>query len=142
MLVDFYGLTFDLPAGWLDITEDLGNGAPPTLAKPQGVGVIQFSIARYRSGDDPKITISDLRGFLDHLCQHNGLTCGHIIEREREIVSVTAECARGEMLTLAGYFTNGSDLVFATYECLEADRPLIGDELTGARQVFDTLQIQ
>ena len=60
----FAGVTLVLRAGWLDITDDLPEGAPPTLARLDGIGALQLSVARYRSGAEPNIAEQDLRGLL------------------------------------------------------------------------------
>ena len=45
MIVQFCGLTFDMPAGWEDITDDLPEGSPPSLVKA-GVPVPFNSLLR------------------------------------------------------------------------------------------------
>jgi hypothetical protein len=55
----------DLPSGWFDITEDLPASTPITLARENGVGVIQFSFARFESGPNPNIGERDLIEMLD-----------------------------------------------------------------------------
>src|SRR5262245_44225005 len=54
----------DVPADWKDITWGLPSEAPPTLAKGDGLGALQFSVALDGSVLDPSITEADLRGFL------------------------------------------------------------------------------
>jgi hypothetical protein len=46
---------------WRDITE--GDG-PLTLAKPDGVGALQFSCALYKSGPEPNASLEDLKSMV------------------------------------------------------------------------------
>jgi hypothetical protein len=64
----FSGLKLLLPADWCDVTEDLGSGVPATLARSgDSVGGLQLSVAHYRAGVYPKITIEHLRDLLTNL---------------------------------------------------------------------------
>ena len=62
MAIDFEtdGMRLQLPHEWADVTADLDVPDPPlTLARPDG-GVLQFSLARYAGGDEPKATVESL----------------------------------------------------------------------------------
>jgi len=56
----FHGLLISSPDDWLDITDDLGQSFPPTLAKVDGIGALQFSVAQYRCGPLPNPMPEDL----------------------------------------------------------------------------------
>src|SRR5687767_1347801 len=60
----FAGVILHLPAGWVDITDDLPKGTPATLARIDGVGALQFSTGTYMSGLKPSISMHDLRDML------------------------------------------------------------------------------
>jgi hypothetical protein len=53
------GLSLELIEGWSDIT-DTSKGLPFTMAREDGVGAFQFSVAHYKSGAEPNATIEDL----------------------------------------------------------------------------------
>ncbi|HSO31026.1 MAG TPA: hypothetical protein VLT33_00880, partial [Labilithrix sp.] len=61
----FAGLTMVIPDGWSDVTDDLPAGTPCTLARPDGIGALQFSRAHYRGGVVPEITVEDLESLLE-----------------------------------------------------------------------------
>ena len=58
----FADLSLKLSEGWYDITHDLPDGSPCTLAKDDGVGALQFSVARYSGGPRPSYLPANLRG--------------------------------------------------------------------------------
>ncbi|MER8818945.1 hypothetical protein NKH70_03830 [Mesorhizobium sp. M0991] len=117
MRVEFHGLTFDLPAGWVDIAGDLPEGSPPTLAKEtDGCGAIQFSIAKYRGGEKPNVDFNALRTFMLQFCQNNSIDAGNITKNESEsIISVGVLSDTDDQLLSAWYLSNGNDVVFMTY---------------------------
>ncbi|MCP9230865.1 hypothetical protein NMG46_11490 [Mesorhizobium sp. LMG 17147] len=139
MRVEFHGLTFDLPAGWVDIAGDLPEGSPPTLAKEtDGCGAIQFSIAKYRSGEKPNVDVDVLRTFMIQFCNHNSIDVRHITQHESEgIVSVGVLSETTEKLLSAWYMSNGNDFVFMTYLCL-ADEDYL-EELDVARSIVSSI---
>ena len=47
-------------ADWLDVTHELEESAPFTLAKPNGFGVLQFSTAFYVGGALPEVGLHSL----------------------------------------------------------------------------------
>ena len=81
MLVKFCGLEFDLPNDWEDVTD--GDDSPPALARPDGVGAVQFSFASRTDG--AQITIDDLQSqFAEfgedtgRLFEHQTESCGEL----------------------------------------------------------------
>jgi hypothetical protein len=69
----FAGLAFDLPPGWLDISDDLPPDSPATLARDAGVGAIQFSVSRGEGGTEPMIDETDLEDMLREFCEQNDI---------------------------------------------------------------------
>ena len=50
---------------WCDVTDEVDGERPPrTLARPQGVGALQFSVAAYLGGDLPNPPPQDLLSLL------------------------------------------------------------------------------
>ncbi|MER9244506.1 hypothetical protein [Mesorhizobium sp. M0145] len=140
MRVEFYGLTFDLPAGWVDITGDLPEGSPPTLAKEtDGGGAVQFSIAKYRSGEKPTVDFNVLRPFMIQFCQNNSIDVGHITNNESEgIISVGVLSEAVDQLLSAWYLSNGNDVVFMTYVGMANDTDCL-KELDVARAIVSSI---
>ncbi|MER8730251.1 hypothetical protein NKH28_10445 [Mesorhizobium sp. M1227] len=140
MRVEFYGLTFDLPAGWVDIAGDLPEGSPPTLAKEtDGCGAIQFSIAKYRSGEKPNVDFNVLRTFMIQFCHNNSIDVGHISNIESDgIISVGVLSETGDQLTSAWYLSNGNDVVFMTYVGMANDTDCL-KELGVAKAIVSSI---
>lgn len=57
----FGKITIITPDVWKDITDSIDKTGPLTLAKDDGFGALQFSVAQYHHGGYPNIKISDLR---------------------------------------------------------------------------------
>jgi hypothetical protein len=140
MIVEFYGLRLALPEGWSDITDDLPEGSPPTLAKPDGVGVIQFSISRYRGGENPRISTANLKGLLEDFCLRNSLNCQSIREQPGDIMSAAIVSENDESLIAVWYLSNGMDVVLATYNGSQLKRFKAERELMEARTVIESVR--
>lgn len=140
MLVAFHGLRFDLPQGWTDITDDLPEGAPPSLARPDGAGALQFTFARYRSGENPSVTATDLRNFLGDFFSKNKMSCDRIVEHSGSLISVQGVFDSDEDFVLARYFSNGKDVALATYICNDASSPQALEDLRGVEVIMNSLE--
>lgn len=117
--VTFAGLHIALPTDWDDITTELPSDTPPTLARCNGVGALQFSVAKYVSGPVPDIDATELRGFLTDLGSRRGLSISSLsagVGRNRFVVG-THE-AGGELIRV-WYVTNARDLALVTYVASE-----------------------
>lgn len=140
MRVEFNGLRFDLPQGWTDITEDLPSGAPPSLGRDTGVGAVQFSIARYRGGDEPRVSLENLRAFLAEFCRRNGMPSDKMKVRLGKTMSVGAtSIAKGELIS-ANYMSNGRDVVLATYVCSDPESSELEEDLRGVENILNSLE--
>jgi hypothetical protein len=139
MRVQFHGLLFDLPPEWTDITDDLPEGSPPTLARPSGLGIIQFSIARYRSGANPEVTVESLRELIADFCSHHSLNAGGLEETIGRIPSVGCVIAATDELVAAWYLSNGQDIVLVNYISSGSGDPDTAEELGQARQLVATI---
>ncbi|HEX4085788.1 MAG TPA: hypothetical protein VHY22_12820 [Chthoniobacteraceae bacterium] len=54
-------LIITAPGPWKDITDPVeGSDVPFTLAKDDGTGALQFSVATYKSGKIPNVSLQDL----------------------------------------------------------------------------------
>ncbi|BCG94096.1 hypothetical protein [Mesorhizobium sp. 131-2-1] len=140
MIVQFHGLTFDLPAGWEDITDDLPEGSPPTLAKASGIGAFQFSIAKYRSGERPNTDFDVLRSFMIEFCQDNFIDIGRIFEKKFGAAMCVGVSSRTVDQTLsAWYLSNGDDFAFVTYLAQGEENDLIDKELDETREIISSI---
>lgn len=136
MQVQFHGLRFDLPAGWTEITDDLPEGSPPTLARPAGCGAIQFSIATYRSGTDPRVTIENLRALLADFCSRKALDAGDIEESTGRVTTVGCVAGAKDEVVAVWYLTNGQDVALVTYVSQTSD---CSEELEQAQDLVATI---
>lgn len=140
MLVTFRGLKFDLPQGWADITDDVPGGGPPSLARPDGVGVLQFTFAKYQSGENPNITVTELREFLNVFFSRNKMPYGNVIERSGRMISVQGASDSDDEFILARYFSNGKDVALATYVCSDASSAEAREDLRGVEVVMESIE--
>ncbi len=115
MWIEFHGLTFDLPDGWFDFTNEVDGNWPPTLAQAEASGVIQFSVARYASGKLPGITMDDLRQFCVTFCEQHGINPGGISEVDAHLPCAGVRSEPREEVIAAWYLSNGADVAFVTY---------------------------
>lgn len=140
MLVTFAGVRFEISEDWCEITDDLDPGTPPTLAREDGVGAIQFWVAKYESGAKPSITESDLKGMLSELLEakHLAAAVPAAVEGSR-CLAVGATSAAPDELVAAWYLSNGADVALVTYTCT-VDDPAREAELAEAQQVVKTLE--
>lgn len=140
MSVELHGLQFDLPSEWEDITDELENKWPPTLARTSGVGALQFSIARYESGKLPNITIGDLRWILADFCANLSLEFSEPVEKIGRINSVESVSDGEERLVAVWHISNGRDYAMVTYTSLSPEDPETGDELSQARRIVASIE--
>lgn len=140
MLVAFHGLKFDLPQGWADITDDLPEGGPPSLARPNGVGALQFTFAKYRSGENPNITVAELRNFLNDFFARNGKAYENVVERSGRMISVQGVSGSDDEFVLARYLSNGKDVALATYVCSDASSAEALEDLRGVEVIMKSIE--
>lgn len=139
MRVNFHGLSFDLPPGWLDITDDLPEGAPPSLARPDGVGVLQFSLARYSGGEEPTVTIEGLRHLTRDFFRRHAMEYALIEEGSGSATFVHAGTMGGESPVWVWYASNDRDVLLATYVHDGGNSSEVDAELADARAMIGSL---
>ena len=139
MRVQFYGLLFDLPAGWVDATGDLPAGSPPTLVRPTGIGALQFSVARYSGGKKPHISLADLQDMLGRHCDGLARAFGSHIVSDGDIDKVgCVSFEHGETLAI-WHLSNGRDVVLVTYCAMGTGDPEISKELAECKGMVETI---
>lgn len=139
--VGFGSLIAELPDGWVDVTDDLPEGSPITLARQDGVGALQFTVARYKSGAVPNVTVAELKKMLAQFADSKGL--GAPVEEHE---------GRGVHLYISGdfqvagetirvwYVTNGRDVALVTYVTQDAETSRIHAELQDAARIVQTVR--
>lgn len=115
-LCTFADVRIYLPNGWVDVSDEMPEGTPPTLAKPEGVGALQFSMGRYRSGAHPQVSPNDLDAPLKEFADTRSLGLAADVERGKSASHyVGASFLNGDDLIRAWYLTNGCDVALVTY---------------------------
>ncbi|MBX3191225.1 MAG: hypothetical protein KF819_29780 [Labilithrix sp.] len=133
------GLTVLEPDDWFDITDELPEGTPVTLARRDGVGALQFSFARYRAGARPNVVREDLEELMTEFAavRHLGPVSSRLLKLDHCIAISADFCPDGDIVRL-WYATNGNDVVFATYTAGEGPRVL--EELERAESIMGSLR--
>lgn len=140
MIVQFYGITFDAPDGWQDITESLPEGSPPTISKASGASVVQFSIAKYSGGKLPNISLDDLKSFTIEFCQKEDIEVKNIFTGKKfGMMHAGVSSKTADELLDAWYLSNGKDIVFVTYVGISDDATILAHELTEARGIVSSI---
>jgi hypothetical protein len=118
-MYQFGELLAELPDGWGEVTDELPEpGSPLTLVKEDGVGALQFSSARYLSGEFPNPTLLDLQRLLEDKAAKE--SWGDPISLQtgtRSLMFASGEYRIGEAYMRAWYLSDGLNFVFATYNC-------------------------
>jgi hypothetical protein len=139
--VGFGSLIAELPDGWLDVTDELPEGAPITLARQEGVGALQFTVAKYKSGARPNVAVADLKELLAQFAGSKGL--GPPVE-EHEGRGVHPYVSAGFRLDgetiRVWYVTNGRDVALVTYVAQDAETSRVHNELRDAARVIQTMR--
>lgn len=137
--VRFAGVEVMLAEGWFDITLDLPEGSAFTLARSDGVGALQFSTARFHSGERPDIGPAHLRSLLYEFFDTQGLGDPvNVSETEGPPILLCGDFNSNVELIRVWYATNGSDVVLATYTSNSPEHPQVSDELRQAGQIVQS----
>ena len=108
MNVQFPGFSIALEPDWYDVTHEVeGENPPITIAKPEGWGALQFSVANYRSGAIPNPSTEDLRTLLFEFAERNRLGMAHDICVEENSLLLAAASFRPDLWMRAWYVSNG-----------------------------------
>ena len=142
-LIRVAGVTLHAPPTWRDITADLPPRSPWTLAKADGVGVVQFTVAQYRAGAEPRIGAPELSDMLDEFIATNDLSTA--VARSEGVTTAGNHFARADCGGLAErvvvwYVSNGRDSAVVTYVTLEPSSPSVAAELEDAYSMVDRLE--
>lgn len=147
MKIRFADLDLDLPDGWFDTTDDLPLGSPPTLAKSDGMGALQFSRLNYAGGKRPDLNLNYLGSLIEEIFKNNGLkgsawkpvgaaTVFCICKRHTPLdVSVPGEHI------IIWLLSNGDDVVQVSYTALECVSGSIEVEVAEAEATVQSIRL-
>jgi hypothetical protein len=133
------GLSFDLPAEWLDTTGEVPSPSPFTFTRPTGIGAIQISLGRYKSGVRPNIDGLTLLDMFNQRARSLGWkAAGKLAPAARSTVAWGLERSEAEVIAL-WYVTDGFSLAQVTYVGTVAESPMASAELDVAGQLAMSL---
>ena len=138
--IEFAGMNLELPSEeWKDLTEQTGVN---TLAKEDGIGALQFSVATYQSGTRPGVDRTALREMLVDFFERKELgTPATFLDRKGRMTSVSADCRRDGEFIRVWYLSDGDNVVLATYLTSETRDARLIDELRDADQIVASVEI-
>jgi hypothetical protein len=126
------------PPGWVDITDSLEHmETPPTLARGDGIGALQFLTAIYSHGERPDPSLDQLLVMLQEFGESRGLgTPVAVVTRaERLRLAAGSFISDGDFVR-AWYVSDGLSFALVTYVC-EAGRE--AEELADCEQIVRSL---
>lgn len=129
----------DLPVGWTDTTVE---DAPFTLSKePDGVGALQFSVARYVDGVHPRISTSALVGLLQEFIEGSSQGPAESVVREDGDLLLAAGSfpLDSETFARAWFVSDGANVAKVTYVCAKQD---LGGELAEAERLVRSIRFE
>ncbi|MBL9028182.1 MAG: hypothetical protein JNL21_38675 [Myxococcales bacterium] len=140
--VVFGNASMRVPSDWVDITHDLPEDTPFTLAKPDGVGALQFSVATYDSGERPSIGADDLREMLMEFAESEGLPAPASIEQAgNQVMYCGGDLSDEERVAWAWYVTNGVDVLFVTYNAQQQHAAQAASEVSDAKAIVASIEV-
>ena len=121
-----------------DRTLQWAENPPVTVARDDGVGALQFSIALYESGPRPREDVEELQALLDEFAGSHGCTSPSDTTRERSPRGLVASSFQWDGGFLrAWYVSESGNFAFVTYTC---DRSSLGArELREAEKIVRSL---
>ena len=129
------------PDGWVDITDELPEGSPETLARHDGVGALQFSAGIYKGGSLPGVGMDALEEVLAQFLERQGL-CSPSIKRASGIHDIVqADVANSAEFLRIWYISDGSSVVMVSYVTQEVGSRVLSDELHEATSIVESLRI-
>ncbi len=132
-------IELELTDEWCDITDTVDAPVKvPTLAKPDGVGALQFSLALYRSGKKPDSSVVDLVRLLDDFAAVKSLGRAFARVTDEGSVRLAGASFHSERdLIRVWYVSDGWSFALVTYVCAWAHR---GAEMKEAEAIVRSLR--
>lgn len=127
--------------GWCDITDEVeAADAPWTLARPDGVGAFQFSIATYKSGRIPNPTPQDLLSLLRHFASSRQLgEPADVVVEDGELRLAGASFRSGDDFLRVWYVSDGRSCAMVTYTSVWDEQH---SELVDCEEMIRTLRFE
>jgi hypothetical protein len=139
MRVGFAGVAITLPEGWYDVTDS--SDGPSTLARTEGVGALQFSVAKYKSGVGPAVDVAGLRRLLFDFGESRRLgTPTNVIEGAGRSLFVVGDFNSASELVRVWYVSNGHDVALVTYVAEQPSDKRVFDETRSAQEIVESLE--
>ena len=126
--------------GWRDITEEVeAANSPWTLAKPDGVGAFQFSIATYKSGRIPNPTPQLLSLLRDFASSHELGGPQDIVTEDGNLRIAAASFRHADDFIRAWWASDGLSFAKVTYTCVWNEQRM---ELPDCKRMIRTLRFE
>jgi len=134
----FWAFVVTAPDAWEDVTESIETeDRPITLARAEGVGALQFSIASYSTGVQPDPSPDQLLEMVQEFGQTRGLGMPEAVQTEvgRLRLAAASFMSEGDFVRV-WYLSDGVSFALATYVC-EAGRET--DEMAECEEIVRSL---
>jgi hypothetical protein len=138
MRYDCGGYSLEVPDGWFDTTE--GESSPFTLARAEGVGALQLSVALYNDGLPPNASSNVLREMLEEFAQTHTLGSSFDLVAEEEPVPLAAASfflEEGQTFLRSWFVSDGLSFAKITYVCAKAD---LGPEVNECEKIVRSIE--
>jgi hypothetical protein len=124
---------------WRDVTDEAEGAAPAwTLARPDGVGAFQLSIATYRGGQIPNPTPQVLLSMLrDSAASRHLGEAADVVTEDGALRLAAGNFHHGDYFLRVWYVSDGQSFAKATYTCAWGEQRA---ELPDCEQMVRTLK--
>ena len=139
--IAFDTFAIEVPHGWADITHAVeAEGTPYTIARADGVGALQFSVAIYKTGSVPNPTPAVLLEMIKDFGRKKGLGSPStvIAELGSPILAAGSFSWDADFLRV-WQLSDGYNFAFVTYTCAAED---VGPELAACEQIVRSLKFR
>ena len=142
--VSFAGLFLLLEENWYDVTEDLPEDSPFTLAKSEdGLGALQFSVGLYRSGPSPEFNEEKLKRLLFDFFESKDLGDPHNYASWQDgQCGVCADCSREDEYFRIWYVSDGRNVAFVTFTSLQVEDQGLKAEVSEAETIVRSIRFE
>jgi len=137
-----YGiLIIKTPANWRNVTDEIEAQSPPfTLARNEGNGALQFTVAAYKDGDFPAISNQELKKLLVDFQESRELGRSYDFAEHKDGLLICANSFdSGENFLRVWYCSDSLNIALVTYVCKKGHE---GDELKDCEQIVGGLKFE
>lgn len=140
----FANVDLSIPHGWVDYSDNLPDGSPPTLSRGvQALGALQFTTGRYVSGAKPRFDRLVLQLLLRDFEQSHKFPMAQSLDEfvnpNSSTFGVFADYQLPEQFTRVWYVSDGDDIVLATYVTLQEGSIQLEQELSEAHAIVQSI---